>query len=136
MQIPIALREGSRICRCAMSYVLALAFVHAILTTGVAAAPPSQSDPTLAQWFEKLKQPGRDVPCCSVADCRITDSRPSPAGYDVLIEGRWYAVPPDRILQHVSNPTANAVVCYRWFHAGNGAVIRLNIFCFVRPPEA
>jgi len=90
------------------------------------AAPPDNADPSLAPWFQSLRQPGTGISCCSVADCRITDYRTDASGYEALIDEKWLSVPPDRILQHISNPTGRAIVCY---HPGTG------ILCFVRPSE-
>jgi len=90
------------------------------------AAPPENSDPALAPWFQSLRQPGTGISCCSVADCRVTDYRTNAVGYEALIDEKWLPVPPDRILQHISNPTGRAIVCY---HPGTG------ILCFVRPSE-
>jgi len=104
------------------------------------AAPPADTELANQQWFESLLQPGeRHLPCCSIADCHITTSRVTNAGYEVAIEDSWIAVPVDRIVQHVSNPTGRAVVCYRHvLNPGNSGDIDqagIMIFCFVRPPD-
>ena len=104
------------------------------------AAPPSDTELTNQRWFESLLQPGgRHLPCCSIADCHITTSRVTNAGYEVAIDDSWIAVPVDRIVQQVSNPTGRAVVCYRRvLNPGNSGDIDqsgIMIFCFVRPPE-
>jgi len=93
---------------------------------GAVAAPPDNADPTLAPWFQSLRQPGTGISCCSMADCRATEYRTSAFGYEALIEDKWLAVPPDRVLQHTDNPTGRAIVCYM---PGRG------ILCFVRPAE-
>lgn len=90
------------------------------------AAPPENADPALAPWFQSLRQPGTGISCCSIADCRVTDYRTNGNGYETLVDEKWLSVPPDRILQHISNPTGRAIVCY---HPGTG------ILCFVRPSE-
>lgn len=74
------------------------------------AAPPESSDPTLAPWIESLKQPGSGVSCCSIADCRPTEYRLAPDGYEALLDAKWVRIPDERVL-HQSNPLGRAVVC-------------------------
>ena len=115
--------------------VVAMALLFASLCQ-VSAAPPANADLQNHAWFEGLEQPGeRHLLCCSIADCHLTASRISQDGYEVAIENSWIAVPADRVLQNVSNPTGRAVVCYR--HIVNPEIKQweLKIFCFVRPPE-
>ena len=96
-----------------------------VAASAVHAAPPENADPALAPWFQSLQAPN-GTSCCSNADCRVTDYRTSAAGYEALIDNRWIAVPRDRVLDHVSNPTGRAVVCY---------LPAMGILCFVRPSE-
>jgi len=98
------------------------------------AAPPDSVDPALAPWFESLKQPGTGAPCCSIADCRMAESRQDRDGYEVLIDGRWnmsvpfwLRVPPNRIIDRIDNPTNRAVVCF---------TPEAGILCFVRPADS
>ncbi|HUZ75824.1 MAG TPA: hypothetical protein VMU87_22785 [Stellaceae bacterium] len=100
----------------------------ALLAASVGLArPPANADPALAPWYQSLRQPGTQVSCCSLADCRPTDYRTGANGYEAYIEGSWVAVPPDKVLRRVDNPTGRAVVCYLpgW-----------GILCFVTPDEA
>ncbi len=90
------------------------------------AAPPDNADTSLAPWYQSLRQPGTGISCCSMADCRATEYRTSAFGYEAFIDDKWLAVPPDRVLQHVDNPTGRAIVCY---------VPGRGILCFVRPAE-
>jgi hypothetical protein len=90
------------------------------------AQPPEGADPNLAPWFGSLRQPGTGTSCCSIADCRATDYRLMSDHYEVLIEDKWLAVPPDKILQRVDNPVGRAVVCW---------TPQLGIMCFVRATE-
>jgi len=89
-------------------------------------APPEHADPTLAPWFNSLRQPGTGVSCCSIADCRPVDYRGGPAGYEVWIENAWHKVPADKVLDGKDNPVGRAVVCY---------TPALGIMCFVRGTE-
>jgi hypothetical protein len=122
--------------------VLAVGIWAAVLglVTTARAAPPQGSDPSNAQWFESLQQPGNRLPCCSIADCRPAQARTSPTGDEVLIEGPWLAVPSDRVLQQVGNPLVLAIVCSRRIldpdMIGDKDARGIKIFCFVRPPEA
>ena len=116
------------------SLVAALLLVASVCQ--VTAAPPVDAELQNHAWFESLEQPGgRHLLCCSIADCHLTASRTSQTGYEVAIENAWIAVPADRVLQNVRNPTGRAVVCYR--HIANPQVKQeeLRIYCFVRPPE-
>ncbi len=72
-------------------------------------------------WLETLKQPG-GASCCSGRDCLPTDDwRPTAAGYEVLLQGRWTLVPADRVITHRGNPTGRAVL----------RSMGDTIFCFV-----
>jgi hypothetical protein len=104
----------------------ALAVMVAISGDAVRAAPPKDADPAFAAWFQSLRQPGSGISCCSIADCRITTYRTNANGYETLIDGTWRPVPPDKVLQHIGNPTGRAVVCYS---------PALGVLCFVRPAE-
>lgn len=128
-----AVRNGSL--SLAIFVVSGLVLLFAFLSQG-AAAPPADAELQNRAWFESLEQPGEHhVLCCSIADCRIASSRESPQGYEVAIENAWIAVPADRVLQNVSNPTGRAVVCYRRVLDPAVKNWELRIFCFVRPAE-
>jgi len=115
--------------RAAIGTMLRLALVTAaplLSPSSGTARPPAHSDPALAPWFQSLRQPGTDISCCSLADCRTTQYRMGADGYEALIEGAWVAVPPDKVLRRTPNPTGRAVVCYL---PGKG------ILCFVTPSQ-
>ena len=105
------------------------------LLTPVHAAPPAGADPNseIGQWFHGLRQPGTAAPCCSLADCHMTDYRIGKDGYEALVAGRWVPIPPETILR-TSNPTGRAVVC-----AAVAPVLQhrvsITILCFVTPGE-
>lgn len=111
------------------STVARLMFAGAVLFQGHPAhtAPPANADPALAPWFSNLRAPWTNALCCSIADCRPTESRTVGDHYEVLIGGQWRPVPPDHVLQRTDNPTGRAVVC--WTPSG-------GITCFVRAPES
>jgi hypothetical protein len=106
---------------------LALAATLIVGTAAAVAQPPPNSNPTLAPWFRSLLQPGTNLSCCSIADCRATEYRIDHNRYEALIGRRWLVVPPDKILQRTDNPTGRAVVCW---------TPQLGIMCFVRATES
>src|SRR5271169_4286061 len=97
------------------------------LLTAAIAAPPEDADPSLGPWFRGLSA-SDGTPCCAIADCRRTASRLTAEGYEAFIDDTWVAVPSDRVLRRIDNPTGQAVVCC--------APRTKIILCFVRPPEA
>lgn len=104
-----------------------LAVVIALLVHAASAAPPENADPKLAPWFNDLRQPWTNALCCSIADCRPTESRTQGDHYEVFVGGEWLVVPDDKVLQRSDNPTGHAVVCW---------TPRAGILCFVRAPES
>jgi hypothetical protein len=122
--------------RCFLSAVIVIASLFSFACHATAAPPPNTAL-TYQQWFESMEQPGdHHLPCCSLADCHFATARATMVGFEVAIDNSWVVVPPDRILQRVSNPTGRAVVCYRHIldiENDHGDMIR--IFCFVRPPD-
>jgi len=104
-----------------------LALAIGLLSAGYAdAAPPPDADPALAPWFQGLQAPDTGRSCCSVADCRPTESRTRGDHYEVLIEDKWLVVPSQKILTRSDNPTGRAIVCWTPAH---------GIMCFVHGPE-
>ena len=104
-----------------------LALVAMLLFAGRAdAAPPPDADPALSPWFRGLQAPDTGQSCCSITDCRPTETRTRDNHYEVLIGDRWLMVPPEKILSRSDNPTGRAVVCW---------TPSLGIMCFVHGPE-
>jgi hypothetical protein len=91
------------------------------------AAPPPDADPNQAPWFNSLRLPQSAVPCCSMADCRPVLSRLIDGHYEAFIEGKWIAVPDDKVLSRTDHPTGRAVVCWTPF---------AGVLCFVKAPES
>jgi hypothetical protein len=108
-----------------LAFLVVAAWVGA--ASVAAAQPPDNADPSLAPWFQSLRQPGTGISCCSIADCRATEYRTNGDGYEALIDGAWLPVPADKVLHRIDNPIGRAVVCYM---PGRG------ILCFVTPDEA
>jgi hypothetical protein len=99
------------------------------------AAPPPDSHRALSGWFESLTRPANGLPCCSISDCRVTQVRATPDGYDALIEGEWISIPRGSILSGADNSTGHAVVCYQRYHNDNDELLPPSIFCFVPPMD-
>jgi hypothetical protein len=110
--------------RLSKRFAALIAYIASIAVS--AAAPPQNADPGLATWFRGLKAPNGTA-CCTVADCRRAMHRMTTKGYEVMIDGKWVAVPWERVLRRTDNPTGEAVVC-----RVPGTAL---ILCFVRPPE-
>jgi hypothetical protein len=105
----------------------AVGLALSVLAVPAAAAPPPNADPALAPWFRSLMQPGTGLSCCSISDCRATESRVKNDHYEALIGENWFVVPPEKILDRTDNPTGRAVVCW---------TPQRGIVCFVRPTES
>jgi hypothetical protein len=109
------------------SYVGAGFAALASLPVTATAAPPPNADMSLAPWFNSLQQPRTGISCCSIADCRRTDSRLAGDHYEALIDGQWRPVPPEAVVERTDNPTGRAVVCY---------TPARGIMCFIKAPDA
>lgn len=109
-----------------MNRAIAVGLLCAFMVDTASANPPPGADMSLAPWFQGLRQPGTGMSCCSISDCRQTDFRTNGSHYEAMIDGRWLAIPPDKILDRTDNPTGRAVVCY---------TPTLGIMCFIRGPE-
>jgi hypothetical protein len=110
--------------------MLAIRFSLATMLLLIASAygrPPENADPTLAPWFQSLAVPGTGITCCSIADCRPTEYRTVGDNYEALIEDKWVAIPPRKVLQPNDNPVGRAVVCW---------TPERGVMCFVRGTEA
>ena len=109
-----------------MKRVVVLCAGFSLIAGSAAARPPPNADMSLAPWFQGLRQPGTGMSCCSIADRRQTDFRIAGSHYEVMVEGAWHQVPPDKVLERIDNPTGRAVVCY---------TPARGIMCFVRGAE-
>jgi len=87
-------------------------------------------DQAHSQWHEyfynHLMRNDTKTSCCSMNDCVPTQSRMTPQGHEVKIEGKWTRVPPDTVLK-VSPPDGGAHVCF--------TKSPIQILCVVLPPE-
>ena len=76
------------------------------------AVKPDKTDSELGRWFESLRRPSNhQVPCCSISDCQFTEEKIIDGHYEVIIDGKTYAVPEDSVIRDIYNPNMKAVVC-------------------------
>ena len=61
-------------------------------------------------FYSKLKRNDGRGPCCSLMDCRPTQSRMVGDHYEVKVDGEWIQVPNDKI-NNVVAPDGGAHVC-------------------------
>jgi hypothetical protein len=89
-----------------------------------------------AQWhdgfYKNLNIPGSKTSCCNLADCRPTQIRTNGDHYEIMKDGRWIRVPPEKIVK-VTAPDGGAHICAPESYGG-----RFDpdyVFCIVMPLE-
>jgi len=82
------------------------------------------------EFYSKLVQDNGES-CCHLNDCRPTLSRMISNRYEILVDGRWTAVPLDTIRKVIA-PDQGAHVCAP---QGMNDYGQPMIFCVVLPPE-
>ena len=94
--------------------LLCLLFLLLVLSAAVAAPAAAQGmhgdgHDALHPWYKSLHDKnGRS--CCSNVDCRPTSSRERAGRVEVLVDGEWAVVPPDKIISRAS-PDLGSHVC-------------------------
>jgi hypothetical protein len=63
----------------------------------------------LHHWYQSLRDQ-HGVSCCSGVDCRPTQSRAAAGRTEVMVDGAWTPVPPEKILDKAS-PDLGSHVC-------------------------
>ena len=82
-------------------------------------------------WYQTLRQPQTGMACCNNEDCRPTKSRRVGATIEVLVDGEWLTVPPDKILD-VPSPDLESHVCAAKFARGWPSRVKSDsIYCVV-----
>ena len=88
-----------------------------------------------AKWHEdfysRLIRKDTKTSCCSLNDCRPTQSRMVGDHYEVKVEGEWTPVPKEAI-QNMMAPDGGAHVCAPKQQGSNRGVV----YCVVLPPES
>ena len=101
--------------------------VRALPMVACLTATPGLAHGPYTDW----RRPDVGGSCCSNADCGIApDFRISGGSYEVLFQGRWVAVPPEKVLRGVENPDGNPHLCAIPLQDGG-----VTVFCFL-PPSA
>jgi hypothetical protein len=89
----------------------------------------------IRKWFNEQISPENGRSCCSIADGNETQEQIRDGQYWVLIEGKWFPVPPSRVIHNKGNPVGRPVVWYQKFPPPNDddapAIPEINILCFV-----
>jgi hypothetical protein len=81
-------------------------------------------------FYSKLQRNDGQGSCCSLMDCRPTQSRMVGDHYEVKVEGDWTPVPYDKI-NNVVAPDGGAYVCAPRQVGRNKGVL----FCVILPSE-
>jgi hypothetical protein len=81
-------------------------------------------------FYSKLRRNDGQGSCCSLMDCRPTQSRMVGDHYEVKVDGVWMPVPNDKI-NNVIAPDGGAHVCAPRQIGRNKGVL----FCVILPPE-
>lgn len=93
------------------------------LMAAIASAPKARSaeageghDPARAAFFHGLKQPGTDISCCDISDCRKTRAEWKAGGWraEVLMPDgskAWTAIPPSKVLLKPPSIDGEAYLC-------------------------
>jgi hypothetical protein len=82
-------------------------------------------------FYAKLRRNDGQGPCCSLGDCRPTQSRMVGDHYEVKVDGQWVPVPTNTI-SNVVAPDGGAHVCAPeqiGHHKG-------LLFCVILPPDS
>ena len=127
---------------------IVMAVCYGLITAGfphIAAADPPPDitpNPALGDWFKSLRQPITQIACCSISDCRIVAYKVHDGHFEIVINDWKYVVPNDIVLHKSTNPTGEAVACYRYSSFGLPLApgqIRtvpqdtIEILCFIPP---
>ncbi len=91
--------------------ICAIALIAANLFSVPAAPQGAHGDghDKLHHWYRQLNDINGNS-CCSGVDCRPTEARITRDGVEVLVDGQWTLVPPEKILDKAS-PDLGSHVC-------------------------
>lgn len=67
------------------------------------------------KWFNEQVSPESGRSCCSIADGHETQEKIVNGQYWVTVNGKWYPVPPSRVIYKTGNPVGYPVVWYTQF---------------------
>ena len=80
-------------------------------------------------FYATLRRNDGGGPCCSMTDCRPTQSRKVNGSYEVKLDGAWISVP-EEVINHVIAPDGGAHVCAPQQESRKGL-----LWCVILPPE-
>ena len=84
------------------------------------------------EFYSKLLRPDTKTSCCNLSDCRPTEVRSVGDHYEVIKDGRWIRVPPEKIVK-VAPPDGGAHICAP--PTTSPAWGPDDVFCIVMPFE-
>jgi hypothetical protein len=115
---------------------LAAIFALTFCATGIAASHDGRHGSGHDTWhegfYQKLKIPGTNTSCCNLADCRPTQIRTVGDHYEVMKDGRWIRVQPEKVVK-ITAPDGGAHIC-----APESLGTRFDpdyVYCIVMPLE-
>ena len=76
-----------------------------------------------ASWFKSLKQPGTEISCCDISDCKRAEANWRNGQWHAVVEGKWTPIPPEKELDKKSID-GDAYVC---------SSPTRRIYCFIKP---
>src|SRR5262245_2667913 len=120
-----------------MNVVMNLAVVSAVslLTLPATAAEGDHGeghDTWHGSCYSSLTRPDTKTSCCNLADCRPTEIRSAGDHYEVMKDGRWIRVLPEKIVK-VAPPDGGAHICAP--PSTNPVWAPDEVFCIVTPFE-
>lgn len=73
--------------------------------------PAGAQEQDRGAWFQSLKQPGSNLSCCDISDCRQTKAEWREGQWFAMVEEKWMPVPPERVLLKPHSIDGEAYVC-------------------------
>jgi hypothetical protein len=80
-----------------------------------------------SSFYSHLMRPDTKTSCCNLSDCRPTQGRQMGDHYEVLVDGAWTPVPPDKVVRETA-PDGGYHVCAPEVPKG-------ILYCVILPPE-
>ena len=118
----------------ALSVAATVATFLTVLPTRHVHAESKYADNPLHEWFESLRSPGLDEPCCDEDGIHLNDDQWDMQGagghYRVLVEGQWVEVPDDRVVKEPNRAQVPLVWTYHNIDSATGKTT-INIRCFL-----
>jgi len=94
---------------------------------------PAAAEMSRYEWFKSLMQPGGEIPCCDIADCRRTTARWQGNRWWADINGKWTPVPDSKVLVQPKSLDGDAYICVSEPLTDDAHPTSTQIYCFVPP---